>query len=125
MNTWLAVAVGGTLGAMSRHGVNVLAARWLGTGFPWGTLAVNIVGCFILGALLEVLALRAEMSAAWRSLIGTGFCGALTTFSAFSADVVALAERQQWALAGVYLAVSLILSIGAFVAGMALLRTVL
>ena len=94
MNTILAVAAGGALGCVARHGVNLAALRWLGMSFPWGTLLVNILGSLILGAIIEMLALRVEMSQHWRSFVGTGFCGGLTTFSAYCADVVLLAERQ-------------------------------
>lgn len=125
MNTIFAVAVGGALGTVLRHGVNLAAARWIGMGFPWGTLLVNILGCLILGALIELLALRAEMSQHWRSFVGTGFCGGLTTFSAYCADIVLLAERQQFALAGLYAAGSVAAGVGGFLAGMALMKAVL
>jgi len=125
VQTFLVIAAGGALGAMSRYGVNLAAARWLGLGFPWGTLIVNIVGCLILGALIELLALRSELPQAWRSFLGTGFCGALTTFSAFSADVVLMWERGALVPAAAYLLCSLVLAIGAFVAGLYLLRAVL
>ena len=69
MNTILAVAAGGALGCVARHGVNLAALRWLGMSFPWGTLLVNILGSLILGALIEMLALRVEMSQHWRSFV--------------------------------------------------------
>ena len=125
MYTLLSVAAGGAIGCAARHGMNVAAARWIGTGFPWGTLAVNILGSFILGALVEWLALRADMSQHWRSFVGTGFCGGLTTFSAYCSEIVLLAERQQFALAAGYAVGSVVVGVGAFVAGIYLLRAVL
>jgi CrcB protein len=122
MGIVVSIAVGGAVGSVLRHFVNLWAARWFGGSFPWGTLAVNVVGSFVLGALVGLLAFRADMSAQWRALIGVGFCGGLTTFSTFSMDAVLLVERGQWALAAGYVAVSVALSLGAFALGLAALR---
>lgn len=82
---WL-VFVGGGLGAVSRYGVTVLAVRLFGAGFPWGTLAVNVVGCFLIGLLFELAERTALISPAARLLLMTGFLGGLTTFSAFGLE---------------------------------------
>jgi fluoride exporter len=118
MGIVIAIAVGGAVGSVLRHFVNLWAERWFGGGFPWGTLAVNIAGSFVLGALVGLLAFRADMPAHWRALIGVGFCGGLTTFSTFSMDAVLLVERGQWALAAAYVAASVILALGAFALGL-------
>jgi CrcB protein len=93
---------------MSRHGIGLLCARWFGKGFPVGTLVVNVVGSFLLGLLLAE-ANRWDVSDETRLVLGTGLCGALTTFSTFSVDALRLAERDQWALAGGYVVANLLL----------------
>lgn len=77
------VAIGGALGAASRHLVSVGCEQAFGSRFPWGTLLVNVVGCFLLGWLIEAAEASESISDAWKLTIGTGFLGALTTFSTF------------------------------------------
>ncbi|MFB2533258.1 fluoride efflux transporter CrcB [Paracoccus sp. p4-l81] len=112
------VALGGALGAVARHGVNLLGRRW--PGFPASTLAVNVIGSLLMGVLVVVLAERGAMRHA--PLLMTGVLGGFTTFSAFSLDAVALWERGQPGLAALYVAGSLGLSIGALIAGLWLAR---
>lgn len=116
--------VGAGIGGALRHGVNVLAARLLGTGFPWGTLAVNVIGGFAMGALAGWLALKAGEG--WtqhmRLFAATGILGGFTTFSAFSLDTMLLWERGQAGLAGAYIVVSVLLSVGGLVGGLAVVR---
>ena len=87
----VAVAAGAVLGALLRYLTNVAALQWLGHRFPWATLAVNLVGCFLAGALLAYL-LRGAVSEAARLFWMVGFLGALTTFSAFSVETLALLQ---------------------------------
>lgn len=117
MGIVLSVAIGGAAGSVLRHFVNLWAARWFGGALPWGTLIVNVAGSFVLGALVGVLAARVDLSPHWRALLGVGFCGGLTTFSAFSMDAVLLAERGAWLLAAAYVAASVVFSLGAFALG--------
>ncbi len=119
------VFLGGGIGAALRHGVNVAVARWLGTGFPWHTLAVNVVGSLAMGLLVGWLALRAEAnwSQPMRLFLTTGICGGFTTFSAFSLDAVLLWERGETAAAAVYVAASVAASIAGLVAGLILMRS--
>jgi CrcB protein len=85
---WLLVMLGGSLGAASRYGIALLTARFWGAHFPWGTLVVNLVGCFFIG-LLFALADRARLlTPDVRLLLITGYLGALTTFSTFSLETV-------------------------------------
>ncbi len=85
---WLLVMLGGSLGAASRYGIGLLSVRLWGTHFPWGTLVVNLVGCFFIG-LLFALADRARLlTPDIRLLLITGYLGALTTFSTFSLETV-------------------------------------
>jgi len=87
-NKWLLVMLGGSLGAASRYGIGLLTAKLLGTNFPWGTLTVNLSGCFIIG-LLFALADRVHLlTPDVRLLLITGYLGALTTFSSFTLETV-------------------------------------
>lgn len=85
---WLLVMVGGSLGAASRYGVGLLTARLWGTGFPWGTLVVNLAGCFIIGLLFALADRSRLLTPDVRLLLITGYLGALTTFSSFSLETV-------------------------------------
>ncbi len=121
----LFVAAGGALGAVGRYLVTAGATALLGSGFPWGTLAVNVAGSFLLGVLVAL------MSAAWtppgdmRLFLVTGFLGAFTTFSAFSLDVVSGFERGSNSLAILYVVASVALSVLALLAGLRLMRLIL
>ena len=84
----LLVMVGGSLGAASRYGVGLLTARLWGTGFPWGTLAVNLAGCFVIGLLFALADRSRLLTPDLRLLLITGYLGALTTFSSFSLETV-------------------------------------
>ena len=119
--TWLSVMLGGGLGAGLRHGANLAALRWLGPNYPYGTLAVNVVGSALMGALVAVLLARPQL-APYRPFLATGLLGGLTTFSTFSLDAVALWERGDVGPAVVYVLVSLVLGIGGLVAGLSLAR---
>ncbi len=87
-NKWLLVMLGGSLGAASRYGIGLLAARLLGTSFPWGTLVVNLSGCFIIGLLFALADRSHLLTPDVRLLLITGYLGALTTFSSFSLETV-------------------------------------
>lgn len=121
----LAVALGGALGSVGRYATGVVLGRLLGTGFPWGTLAVNIVGSFLMGLLIEWAALRGVMSQEARAFVFVGVLGGFTTFSSFSLDVATLVERQQLAPAALYVGVTVLLGIGALFGGLLTARTVL
>jgi CrcB protein len=112
----VAVAAGGAAGSVARWLVGVAAARFLGTGFPWGTLAVNVVGGFAIGVLAEVLSRGAPPIL--RPLLITGFLGGFTTFSAFALEAVSLARP----LALLYVAASVALTLGACALGIWMAR---
>ncbi len=118
----LQVALGGAIGSALRYGVNVSAARAFGTGLPWGTLIVNIVGSFAMGLLVVLLAEKGGMKLA--PLLMTGILGGFTTFSAFSLDTMTLWERGQTGLALAYVAASVILSLAAIALALHLFRGV-
>jgi fluoride exporter len=125
MRLLLLAALGGAVGTGARHLVNVGFGRWLGAGFPWSTLFVNVAGGFLMGVLIEALALKFAGSLELRTLLATGVLGGFTTFSAFSMDFVVLLERQELFLAAVYVAASVVMSILALYAGLALTRLAL
>lgn len=124
-NVWLAVASGGAVGALARHGAGRLALHWFGPGFPWGTFFVNVFGSFLMGALIVWLSLREPVSPALRAFLSVGLLGAFTTFSTFSLDAVTLIREKAALEAGVYVAGSVGLAVAGLLAGMALARAVL
>ncbi len=120
-----AVAAGGALGAVLRYVTMSAVGHWLGAGFPWGTLLVNVAGSFAMGLLVELSALAWSPSPELRALLTVGVLGGFTTFSTFSLDVAYLVERQQALAAAVYAAASVALSVGALFMGLFLVRQVL
>lgn len=122
VKTLLFVAAGGAVGASARYLVGVASGRLLGFGFPWGTLTVNILGCLIMGLLIEAMALRWTVGNELRAFLTVGVLGGFTTFSAFSADFALLYERDEYVSAGVYLFASVGISIAALFVGLAIVR---
>lgn len=120
-----AVAAGGAVGSVARYLVTVLVQRLLGVGFPWWTLSVNVIGSFVMGVLVSAIALRWSVGQTGQAFLMIGVLGGFTTFSAFSLDVATLVERNAVLSAGGYVIGSVVLSIGALFAGMAVTRTFL
>jgi fluoride exporter len=119
---YLIVFLGGGLGAALRHGVNLAAARLFGMGFPYGTLVINVLGSLAMGLIAEYFALKIGLPQRWRLFLTTGVLGGFTTFSAFSLEAALLYERGQIAGAAIYVVSSVVLSIGALFAGLAIVR---
>ncbi len=119
---WLIVFFGGGLGAAARYGMNVGVGRVMGSEFPWHTLAVNIIGCFVMGALTELMALRLNVSNEMRLFLTTGILGGFTTFSAFALDFALLVERRDATGAATYVLASVGLSLIACFVGLWLVR---
>jgi CrcB protein len=113
MRDVLLVALGGALGASGRYGVSLWSARAFGDALPWGTLAVNVAGGFAMGVLAGLAGDRRDLML----LLGVGVLGGFTTFSAFSIEVVRLAERGAASTAALYALASVILSVAAAFAG--------
>lgn len=124
MANLLLVAAGGAIGASVRHLTNMGALRLLGSSYPWGTMAINIVGSFIMGAFIEILARRAGSSNELRLFVATGILGGFTTFSAFSLDFATLWERGAPVSAIGYALVSVIGAIVALFLGLWLVRSI-
>jgi len=116
------VATGGAIGSVFRYLVGVWSVRLAGPNFPWGTLAVNVVGSFMIGLLVELVARRLNASMEMRLFLVTGVLGGFTTFSSFAFDAASLLERGATGLSIVYVLASLIVSIAAVFAGLALGR---
>jgi CrcB protein len=119
------VFLGGGLGAVARWAFGMTTARWLGTAWPWGTLGVNVLGSFAMGLVMAALIRGGTMSAGaenWRLFLATGILGGFTTFSAFSLESAGMIEAGNWGQAGLYGLTSVVVSIAALFAGMALGR---
>ncbi len=115
------VALGGAIGSSARYGVNILAPRLLGESFPWATFLVNILGCFVMGAITAFLRTKMPDDETLRLFLTTGLMGGFTTFSAFSLDFFNLMQRGQMPLAILYALASGLLSIIAVIIGFRLL----
>lgn len=115
------IGLGSALGGMSRYLLGGLVQRAAGAGFPAGTMAVNILGSFLLGLLLRY-SLNAPMGPNLRAALTAGFCGGFTTFSTFSYETVELLQDGQWGRAGIYVGLSLVVSLAAVWAGFLLAR---
>jgi CrcB protein len=120
---FLLVMAGGALGSAARYLIGKLTLGWLGPDYPWGTLAVNLIGGFLMGLLAGML-VRTGGSEHTRLLIGVGVLGGFTTFSAFSLDTALMIERGLWGVAIGYALVSVIGSVIALFGGLYLVRTV-
>jgi len=121
----LLIGAGGALGAISRHYVGQLALRTMGSGQPWGTLSVNILGGLLMGLLVGWLAATERADAtSIRLLAAVGFLGGFTTFSAFSLEMLRMLETRAWMTAFAYAAGSVILSVGAVMIGLMIMRKV-
>ena len=121
MGPYLLIFACAGLGGMARHAVNMAAAR-LGYAFPWGTLAVNVVGSFLMGVLVAWFALRTGVPQHVKLFLTTGVLGGFTTFSAFSLDAALMWERGALAELALYVSASVILAVVGLFAGMAAVR---
>jgi CrcB protein len=108
----------GAAGTLARYGLQGLVQERTGSGFPYGTLVVNIVGCLLLGGIAEYALTHLSIPPEWRIGITTGFLGAFTTFSTFAWETARLIQEGEWERASIYLAVSLIGGLLAIFCGM-------
>jgi CrcB protein len=125
MMGYLIVFIGAGIGGAFRHGANLLAARLMGISFPYGTLAINIIGSLLMGLCAAYFAFKGDASQPWRLFLTTGILGGFTTFSAFSLATVVLWERGDFLGAVLYVVGSVILSILALFLALWLGRSVL
>ncbi len=117
MTIYLAVAAGGALGAVGRYVVISRTGALLGTEFPYGTLLVNVVGSFLLGAVVAIAA-KTGATDGMLAFLAVGVLGGFTTFSTFALDVAYLAGRRVVRGAALYIVVSVVFSIAAFAVGL-------
>lgn len=118
----LLVGLGGGIGSIARY----LCQRWIAANyihsFPWGTFAVNIVGCFLIGIFWGLSFKTFDTTESWKLVLMTGLCGGFTTFSAFTLEGIGLIKDQKIGLFFTYVAASVLLGLLATYAGMKLTK---
>lgn len=116
------IAMGGAMGALSRYGMT----RWINTywhhHFPFATMFINVLGCFLMGVAFVIIGEKMPSLEPYRPLVMVGFLGAFTTFSTFSLEIVSLINMEAWLSAVSYLLLSCVLGILGVAAGIALAR---
>lgn len=122
MQNLVFIALGGAFGALGRYWVTNLFFQPQST-LPWGTLLVNVLGSLIMGALFVIIVEKAQLPASFRPLLMIGFLGAFTTFSTFSLETVALIHEGHIMSAAIYILLSVIFSVVALAAGIAITRS--
>ena len=123
MTHFLLVAIGGGLGAMARYGLGLAAGRLApGHAWPWGTFGANLIGGLLMGLLAGWLAHRGQGGEGVRLFAAVGLLGGFTTFSAFSLETALMIQRRDWAMAGGYVAASVVLAVAALFVGLMIAR---
>jgi CrcB protein len=122
VSTLLYIALAGALGSVCRYLMGTAVQRASGAAFPWGTLAVNVVGSFCIGLVMALFAQRGQLDAPLRLALTAGFLGGFTTYSAFAFETIQLVERQAFAAAIVYVAATVLTAGVACALGLALVR---
>lgn len=125
MNIALAIFAGGGIGAVMRHFFVVGETRLFGASFAYATFAVNVIGCLIIGAVIEYFALKGQASSEVRAFLTTGVLGGFTTFSAFSVEVLKLAETGHIVAAGLYALASVVFCVAGVFGGVYIMRGVI
>ena len=116
----LLIGVAGALGALARYGLGVFVLRYTDSPFPWHTVIINMLGCFLFGVVFAFFDGRANLPPEWRLIILTGFLGAFTTYSTFAFESAALIRESQYVLAAANVLVQNVLGIVLVFAGIAL-----
>lgn len=120
----LLLAIAGSLGALARYGLSGVVQRWSGSAFPWGTMAANILGCFVFGILWALAVERMAMSPEVRVILLTGFLGSFTTFATFMSETYQLMAAAQYVAAMGNLLLTTLSGLGVFLLGLAVGRVV-
>ena len=122
MKDFLAISLAAIVGANLRYLLSRFAAREFGLLFPYGTLAINVIGSFIVGFFVIWTTERALVDPRWRLLVVVGFCGSFTTFSSYAFETMAYFEQGQWALMLANIFSNNLLCLSGALAGMAVAR---
>ena len=118
------VGVGGFVGSIARYLVAVLFANQMSSVFPFATLAVNIVGCFVIGVLFALSDRGNILSPEWRVLLTTGFCGGFTTFSTFSYESLRLIQDGEYLYVALYVLASVVIGLAATYVGIIVIKSI-
>lgn len=121
MKILLAIGFGSFLGGIARYLITLLIQNKILSTFPYGTLAVNVIGCFLIG-IVYGLSVRGNINVEWRLFLATGFMGGFTTFSSFSNDTVNLLRDAQYWQAFSYVAISVLIGLIATFGGISLIK---
>ena len=124
MNKVLLVFIGGGIGAATRYGMTLLAGKWFGSGFPWGTLIVNLGGCLMIGIILGLAEKSNLVEPSLRLFFVTGFLGGLTTFSSYAMESI-LALRISMTMSLANIAANNLLGLALVVAGLKMTEWIL
>lgn len=122
MDRLLLVCLGGAFGSGARYLVSGWTLAWLGASFPFGTLAVNVIGSFLLGALMQIGASTELLSPSMRIALTSGVMGGFTTYSTFNHETLAYVQQGAWLLAVSNVVSTVVVCLIAGVAGQALVR---
>mgnify|MGYP002777377136 CR=1 FL=1 len=125
MNTILAIAAGGAIGSVLRYITSSKIMQVLGSGFPYGTFSVNLIGSFLMGILIGLLAKYFAGNQTIHAFLTVGLLGGFTTFSAFSLDTLVLLQRGDFLIAAAYILSSVILSVAGLWFGLSIMRIIL
>lgn len=118
----LLIGLGGAIGSVLRYLCNIAISKYFPSSFPWPTLAVNVLGCFLIGIFLALFGREHENQVDMRMLFMTGFCGGYTTFSAFALENLQLLQQGQLNLSVIYMIASIVLGLLAVWVGVAVVR---
>jgi fluoride exporter len=120
MQQWLLIGFAGALGALARYSLSGLVQHLLGSGFPWGTALVNVLGSFLFGVIWSLAEGRLTLTPQTRTIILAGFMGSFTTFSTFMFETSGLMRDAQWTLAVGNIALQIVLGLVFLFAGLAI-----
>ena len=123
MSRLLWIGLAGAVGTLVRYFTGLVAGRAFGTGFPFGTLAINVTGSFVIGFFLVLTAERVVADPRWRFLIAIGFCGGYTTFSSYAYETWVLLEQGRWLASVSNIVLSNLLCLLGVIGGAALARS--
>jgi CrcB protein len=118
----LAVGLGSAIGGVARYSLTRLVQDRTDVAFPFGTLTVNVLGCLLIGIIIQASVSGGRMSDTTKLLLTSGFCGGFTTFSTFSYESIELIQNGAWSRAVIYVSVSVIAGLGAVWAGIAMVK---